>query len=65
MAWEVYQRDYFVKLTNEFGQFASGYSPNSHEEALAEAHRLAASIQPPTYQFRRQPPVQRSIDDFV
>lgn len=65
MPWEVDRRDFSVRLTNEFGQYATGDSQESYEEALQLAHINASRQKPPVYQPRHQPPVQRAIDDFL
>lgn len=67
MAWEIDRRDFSVRLTNEFGQYATGDSQDSFEAALALAQENAAKQKPPVYRPRELVQVQipKSIDNFI
>jgi hypothetical protein len=59
MTWEITEKWFHVKLTNEFGQLADGTSTDSFEEALFRAKVEASTIAPPVYRTS-SPPAPRA-----
>lgn len=65
MQWKLIQTDFFVKLENEFGQYATGYSKESYGAAVDDAFARAAETKAPIYEVRPQPQPQLSISDLI